>query len=36
MKITFVGGGSLVWGRDLLTDVALTPPAHEMPEAGKQ
>ncbi len=28
MKITFVGGGSLVWGTDLLTDMALNPPLH--------
>jgi alpha-galactosidase len=28
MKITFVGGGSLVWGTMLLTDLALTRPLH--------
>jgi len=28
MKVTFVGGGSLVWGTDLLTDMALNPPLH--------
>jgi alpha-galactosidase len=28
MKITFIGGGSLVWGTDLLTDMALTVPLH--------
>ena len=29
MMIRVGGGGSLVW----LTDMALTPPAHERPEA---
>jgi len=28
MKITFVGGGSLVWGTMLLTDLALNPTLH--------
>ncbi len=28
MKITFVGGGSLVWGTDLLTDMALNASLH--------
>lgn len=28
MKITFVGGGSLVWGTMLLTDMALNPTLH--------
>lgn len=35
MKISFVGGGGLVWDTDLLTDIALTAVAYEMPGAIK-